>query len=170
MRKLFVPVCLAAVAFTLCCCSSPRQFDKTTVEEFDLDRYLGKWYEIARYDHGFERDMHYCTAEYVKNDDGTISVINRGIKNGEPKEITGKAKPTTTPGLLRVSFWGPFYSDYRVLMLAPDYSYALVGSGSYGYLWILSRTPVLPEPTLYRIFTEASRRGYDTNELIMVKQ
>lgn len=170
MRKLILPVCLAVVAITLCCCSSSRQFDKTTVTDFDLDRYLGKWYEIARYDHRFERGMHKCTAEYVKNTDGSIRVINRGVKNGKPKESIGKAKATTTPGLLRVSFWGPFYSDYRVLMLAPDYSFALVGSGSYGYLWILSRTPNLPEATMHQIFTEASRRGYDTSGLIMVEQ
>lgn len=170
MRKYFIPVCLGTLALALCCCSSANQFDKSTVTELDLNRYLGKWYEIARYDHRFERGMHHCTAEYTLMDDGTIRVINRGIKDGKATESKGKAKTTTTPGLLRVSFWGPFYSDYRILMLDQDYTYALVGSGTMGYLWILSRTPTLPQQTLFRIYTEASRRGYDTANLIMVEQ
>ena len=82
----------------------------------------------------------------------------------------GKAKRTEDPGILRVSFFGPFYADYRVLMLAPDYSYALVGGSSGHYLWILSRTPKLSSDTRDHILTEARQRGYETEKLIWVQQ
>lgn len=161
---------LCGVVSTLFSCSGSSTVDNSTVKSLDLTRFLGSWYELARYDHRFERGLTHCMALYELNPDGTIKVRNRGKKDGEARESVGKAKTTQTPGLLRVSFWGPFYSDYRVLMLAPDYSYALVGSGSDKYLWILSRTPSLPEDTLSQILDEASRRGYNTSKLIWVTQ
>lgn len=142
----------------------------TTVSSLDLNRYLGNWYEIARFDHSFERNMEACTARYSLNDNGTIRVENSGIKNGRFKVSVGKAKTTDTTGLLRVSFFGPFYSDYRVLMLADDYHYALVGSSSDQYLWILARTPSLPGDELTAILNEARQRGYNTDRLIWVDQ
>lgn len=154
----------------LCACSSETPINNEPVKELDLNRYLGNWYELARFDHSFERGMTACTANYSLNDDGTIKVLNSGVKDGKPKTSEGKAKTTGTPGLIRVSFFGPFYSDYRVMMLAEDYSYALVGSGSSKYLWILSRTPELPEKVLQSIIQEAVRRGYDINKLIWVDQ
>lgn len=157
-------LCLASCS----CCG--KKVDNSTVATLDLSRYLGAWYEIARFDHSFERGLTHAKAMYALNEDGTVSVANSGSRDGKYKISEGKAKLTETSGLLRVSFFGPFYSDYRVMMLNDDYSYALVGSGGPGYLWILSRTPQLPEETLNLILMEARRRGYDTDKLIFVDQ
>ena len=135
-----------------------------------LDKYLGKWYEIARFDHSFERDMEKVTAEYKLLPDGHIKVINSGYRDGKFKETIGKAKTTNTSGLLRVSFFMNFYSDYRVLMIDKDYNYVLVGSSSPKYLWILSRTPQLDEEVLESIIDAAQEKGYDTDNLIFVEQ
>ena len=140
---------------------------KTTIE---LNRYLGEWYEIARFDHSFERGVEQAKANYTQNADGTIKVVNFGIKKGKPKTAIGKGKTTDTPGLLRVSFFGPFYADYRVMLIDKDYSHALVGSGSADYLWILSRTSGLSETAKSELLAEARRRGYVTDKLIWVKQ
>lgn len=162
------PLLLCVVLTTLFSCADSTTVDNSTVKAFDLHRFLGSWYELARYDHRFERGLSHCTAHYALKSDGTIEVRNQGRREGKIHESLGKAKTTAILGLLRVSFWGPFYSDYRVLMLASDYSYALVGSGSAKYLWILSRTPQLPKKTLSAILHEATRRGYDTSKLIWV--
>lgn len=150
------------------CCG--QKVDNSTVKTLDLNRYLGGWYEIARYDHWFERDLTHAKAYYSLNDDGTISVTNGGQKNGKMCKSVGKAKTTDTVGLLRVSFFGPFYSDYRVMMLSEDYSYALVGSGNSKFLWILSRTPEIPDEVKSGILKVAADRGYDTGKLIWVNQ
>lgn len=146
-----------------------QQFNNTPVPYLDVNRYLGRWYEIARYDHVFERDMNYATADYALKKNGKLSIINSGMKGSKQKISKGKAHLTSTPGLLRVSFFGPFYSDYRVLMIGPDYNYALVGSRSKNYLWILSRSPTLPEEDLEEIMGEACLRGYSVSKLIWVK-
>ena len=147
-----------------------QKVDNSTITNLEPERYLGKWYEIARYDHKFERGLNYATANYSLMNDGKIRVVNSGLKNGKLKSSVGKAKFTDNPGLLRVSFFGPFYSDYRIMMLSKDYKYALVGSKSAKYLWILSRTPAVPEGTLNHILVEAANRGYDISKLIWVKQ
>ena len=152
------------------CSSTARDIDNSTVKTLDLNRYLGSWYEIARFDHVFERGMTHAKAEYVLNADGTIKVTNSGVKNGKARTSVGKAKLTDKVGVLRVSFFGPFYSDYRVMMLSEDYRYALVGSGSSKYLWILSRTPDVPDAVLEQILSVARERGYRTDNLIWVKQ
>ena len=136
----------------------------------ELSKYLGKWYEIARFDHSFERDMENVIAEYKLLPNGNIQVLNTGYRDGVYRVAEGKAKTTSTPGLLRVAFFMNFYSDYRVLMIDKDYEYALVGSGSSKYLWILSRTPQLEEATLQKIIDVAEQKGYDTDKLIYVKQ
>ena len=150
------------------CVSGPK-VDNAPVVELDINRYLGEWYEIARFDHSFERGIEQAKAVYTKNDDGTIKVVNSGMKNGKPKKAIGKGKLTDTPALLRVSFFGPFYADYRVMMIDADYTYALVGSGGADYLWILSRTPTLADDAKSALLVEARRRGYDTGKLIWVK-
>lgn len=167
-RSLLLMIC--GLFAPLCACSSGDNLNNAPVTEFDLNRYLGSWYELARFDHSFERDLTACTANYALRSDGMIKVINSGLKDGETKVSEGKAKTTGTIGLLRVSFFGPFYSDYRVLMLSADYTYALVGSSSDKYLWILSRTPELPDADLQLMLQEAVRRGYNINELIWVDQ
>lgn len=140
--------------------------DNSVVTGFDLNRYLGSWYEIARFDHSFERGMEQTRATYTLRKDGKVDVLNSGMKNGKHSEAKGVAKLTGTPALLRVSFWRPFYSDYRIMLLDDDYQYALVGSGSDDYLWILSRTPEISGETKDKILAEANRRGYDTDKLI----
>ena len=151
-------------------CASTLKVDNTPVAALDLNRYHGEWYEIARFDHSFERGVEHSKANYTQNADGTIKVVNSGIKDSKPKTAVGKGKTTDTPGLLRVSFFGPFYADYRVMMVDKDYTRALVGSGSADYLWILSRTRVLPDDAKRELLAEAVRRGYDTGKLIWVKQ
>ena len=168
MERLSISILML---MTLCALSCRAQkVDNSTVASLDPERYLGKWYEIARFDHSFERGLDFATAEYLVTDDcDKIKVINRGVKNGELKTSEGKARFTDTPGLLRVSFFGPFYSDYRVMMLSDDYSYVLVGSKSGKYLWILSRTKQLPIGAQSRILDEAVSRGYNVEDLIWVK-
>lgn len=161
-----------ALLFLLLCmvCGCTKlTVDNSVVDSLDVNRYLGEWYEIARYDHRFERGMENTRAIYSMRDDGMIDVINTGVKDGERKESKGKAKLTDTPALLRVSFFGPFYSDYRVMMLDADYQYALIGSGSDDYLWILSRKPSLTDTVKQQVIKEAQRRGYDTSKLIWVR-
>ncbi|MBQ5639665.1 MAG: lipocalin family protein [Bacteroidales bacterium] len=150
--------------------SRAQDLDKSTVKTLDLSSYLGTWYELARFDHTFERGMQEVMAFYELRDDGKIDVINSGIKNGKYKVAYGKAKLTDETGVLRVSFFGPFYSDYRVLMLDEDYEYALVGGKNDKYLWILSRNPELEDEDYDKILTEASRRGYDISRLIWIDQ
>lgn len=114
--------------------------DSTPTSDFSLKDFMGRWYEIARFDHSFERDMEYVTADYILQDDGTVEVINSGMRGGEAHTARGRAKTTDTPGRLRVSFFWIFYSDYNVLAMGDDGGWALVGSRSPKYLWILSRT------------------------------
>lgn len=168
----FIVAIIVAFCLNLSSCDNSETTVNNAVikQQFDLDRYLGKWYEIARFDHKFERDLTHCTAEYTLKEEGKIKVLNRGKKDGKWDTAEGKAKTTETPGHLRVSFFGPFYSDYRILLLAPDYTYALVGSGSSNYLWILSRTPELSPIDRDKILLEAQTRGYDINKLIWVEQ
>ncbi len=166
MRKTFL-MAFAAMLFSSC---HSAEVDNSTVPSVDLNRYLGSWYEIAKFDHPFERGIEYAMANYTLRDDGKIDVLNTGIKDGRAKDAKGIAKTTSVPGLLRVSFFGPFFGDYRIMMLDADYQYVLVGGSTDKYLWILSRTPRLDDATLSRILAEADRRGYNTNQLIWVKQ
>lgn len=166
MKKIFN----LSVLLNLLTGRSKLTVDNSVVTDFDLNRYLGDWYEIARFDHRFERGMEQTKASYKLRKDGKVDVLNTGVKNGKPTAAKGVAKLTDTPALLRVSFWGPFFSDYRVMLLDEDYRYALIGSGSDAYLWILSRTPQIADDIKEEIVAEAQRRGYDTSRLIWVKQ
>ena len=166
MKKIFL---LAFVVSLFGACDAADKLDNSTVKSVDLNRYLGSWFEIAKYDHYFERDLDYAMARYTLRDDGKIDVLNTGIKDGRAKDAKGIAKTTDVPGLLRVSFFGPFFSDYRIMMLDEDYQYVLVGGSTDKYLWILSRTPVLDDATKSLLLAEADRRGYDTSKLIWVK-
>jgi len=167
MKKLYGFVVMAVV---MTACGGKVTVDNSVVDSLDLNRYLGDWYEIARFDHRFERGMEQTKAKYTLQEDGMIDVLNTGIKDGKPKEAKGKGKLTETPALLRVSFFGPFYADYRVMLIDSAYQYALIGSGSDDYLWILSRTPKLSDGAKALILSEAQRRGYDIEKLIWVKQ
>ena len=158
-----------AVAIMAGCASMPK-VDNSVAKSFDLDRYLGDWHEIARFDHWFERGVEEAKANYSLRADGKVAVLNSGVKDGSPKVAKGVGKTTATPGLLRVTFFWPFYADYRVLAIDDDYSVALVGSGGPDYLWILSRSPSLDAKQKEALLSEASRRGYDTSKLIWVRQ
>ena len=169
MKKLTKAILGLSLAIAAGCVSVPK-VDNAPIAALNLNRYLGEWYEIARFDHSFERGVEQAKANYTQNADGTIKVLNSGIKNGKPKTAVGKGKTTDTPGLLRVSFFGPFYADYRVMLIDKEYTRALVGSGSADYLWLLSRSPELSETAKSELLAEARRRGYDTGKLIWVEQ
>ena len=171
--KSLIPLALAACLFPGLISAQSKSFDNSPISALDLYRYLGVWYEIARFDHSFERDMDNVTAEYLLRDDGKIDVINSGWRDGKYKVVDGKAKqpdPKTDPAHLEVSFFLFFYSDYNVMMLDDNYQVALVGSASPNYLWILSRTPAVDTKVLDAVIAEASSRGYDTARLIWVDQ
>ena len=169
MKPFALIILVSSLALAAGCVSVPK-VDNAPVVALDLNRYLGEWYEIARFDHSFERGVEQAKAKYSLKDDGTIEVVNSGIKNGNPKTAVGKGKKTDTPAFLRVSFFGPFYADYRVMLIDKEYTRALVGSGGAGYLWLLSRTPDLSETAKSELLAEAQRRGYDTGKLIWVRQ
>lgn len=150
--------------------------DKSVVKELDLERYLGTWYEIARYNHSFERGLVGVTANYSIRKDGKIKVLNSGYKkslDGKFKQATGKAfipNPETEPSKLKVSFFWNFYGDYYVMELDDDYQWAIIGSSSDNFLWILSRSPII-ELRLYKeLLDKIEARGYDTSKLIKVEQ
>ena len=169
--KRVVLAALIAGMMPVAACS--KDFNNSTVSEFDLSRYLGEWYEIARYDHSFEKGMDNSMAEYILQDDGKVFVLNSGWKDGQFKIAEGKAKyedPKGKPGALKVSFFWFFYSEYNVMMVDKDYKISLVGSKAEQYLWILSRTPVPDHDLLQNVLDEAESRGYDTSKLIWVDQ
>ena len=168
MNKLLTLLIMCLCFFTGC--KAQNKVDNSVSGDLNLDKYLGTWYEIARFDHRFERGIQFCKAQYSLREDGKIAVLNTGIKDGKPSEATGKAKFTDNPRILRVSFFGPFYGDYRIMLLDEDYQWVLVGGSDESYLWILSRTPKLTDEVKGTILAEATRRGYDVSKLIWVEQ
>lgn len=142
------------------------------VENFDVNRYLGTWYEAARYPHHFEKGLSRVTAHYSLNPDGTIRVVNRGYNADKQKweEAVGKArfKDDPTQGWLKVSFFGPFYASYKILYLDNSYTEAIITGPTYNYLWILMRNPVVPQVELDRLMRKADGLGFDTNRLEIV--
>lgn len=165
---LALAVGAAALAYTFSCVSIPK--GASAVQAFDLNRYLGKWYEIARKDFKYEKNLNNVTAEYSLNEDGSIRVVNRGydVVKEEWKESIGKAKPVGDPreGRLKVSFFGPFYSGYNVIEIDPEYRYVLVAGNDLKNLWILSRQPTIPEDVQDRYLKKAQEIGYDTSDLV----
>lgn len=144
------------------------------VDDFKLEKYLGKWYEIARLDHSFERGLTRISADYSLRDDGGVRVLNRGYsaKENAWKEAEGKAYFVNRPdqGYLKVSFFGPFYGAYVVFELDHEYyQYALVCGPDKSYLWILSRTPEMKKDVKDRLVTKATALGFDTSKLIFVE-
>ena len=146
----------------------------TPVKNFQLERYLGKWYEIARLDHSFERGLSQISAEYSLNPDGSVKVINRGYSDQDKKwkEAMGKALFVKSPdqGFLKVSFFGPFYGSYIILELDhQNYSYALVCGPDRSYLWMLARSPKIDDATKNALIAKAASLGFKTDELIFVQ-
>lgn len=149
-----------------------RTPDNSTTPTLDIQRFMGRWYEIARYEHRFEKGMTHVSATYTLSGNGKIEVLNEGLKEGKHKQIKGRAKQPNPqdPGKLKVSFFLWFYSDYYVLYINPEYRYLLVGSSSDKYLWIMSREKSLAKETLDQLIDKLRVRGYDTDKLLFVAQ
>jgi apolipoprotein D and lipocalin family protein len=154
--------------------STPFSADRKVydaVSPFQLSRYLGTWYEIARMPSFFEDGLTNVTATYSLNSNGTVRVENRGLKNGSPSMAIGKARfagaPTT--GYLQVSFFGPFYSDYKIVALDSSYRYALIGSST-KYLWILCRQPTLDKSIISVLLEQARNLGFDISRVYFTPQ
>lgn len=171
-KKKIKYMLLSTIIATITACSTiPKGV--TAITNFEKDRYLGKWYEIARFDFRFEKGLNNTTAEYSLRDDGKIKVVNRGFnyEKKEWKESEGKAKfaGADNVAMLKVSFFGPFYAGYNVIALDKDYKYALVAGDSYKYLWILSREKTIPEDVKSNYLKIAKEAGFNTSELIWVE-
>ncbi len=149
--------------------------DMKTVQDVEINKFLGVWYEIARFPHSFERNLVGVTATYSLKKNGNIRVVNQGYKNtldGKHKKAKAFAKipNANEPGRLKVYFFWPFGADYLILDLDKDYQWALVGSSSPNYLWILSRTPEMDQALYKAIVDKAKSLGYDTTKLELVPQ
>ncbi len=163
---------LLGITFLLASCTGMPENIKP-VEQFELQRYLGTWYEIARLDHSFERGLNQVTANYTLRDDGGVKVINRGYsaEKKEWKEAEGKAYfvDDINTGFLKVSFFGPFYGSYIVFELEQEgYNYALISGPDKDYFWILARQPQLKPELLQHLIAKAKSLGFATENLIMV--
>ena len=144
-----------------------------TVDGFELDRYLGTWYEIARFDHSFERGLSHVTADYTLRNDGGVKVINRGYsaEKNSWKEAEGKAYfvEESNLGFLKVSFFGPFYGSYIIFELDHEgYQYSLVSGPDKSYLWILGRNPTMKKEIKSALLKKAAEVGFDVSRLIFV--
>jgi len=174
MYPQYPAVILSAVCLLLLssgCATIPK--GAAAVSNLDKTRYLGKWYETARFDFTFEKNLNNTTAEYTLRKDGYISVLNKGYnyKKNKWEEARGKARfrGSDTTGALEVSFFGPFYGAYNIIALDPDYRYALIAGSSTKYLWILSREKTIPDEVKQHYLAEAESLGYDTGKLIWVE-
>jgi apolipoprotein D and lipocalin family protein len=152
----------------------PNTSEIKSVENFELERYLGTWYEIARLPHLFEKDLEEVTATYTLQENGKIEVWNRGFKAKKNKWKDAKGKAWVVddpkPSELKVSFFWPFSAAYRIIYLEADYSLAIVTSNSFDYFWILSRTPTISDQYYDELIAKAETWGFDTALIIKVKQ
>jgi apolipoprotein D and lipocalin family protein len=165
-------LCILIVTLLTSCTGIPEGI--TAVDGFEVNRYLGTWYEIARLDHRFERGLDNISATYTLRNDGGVDVLNKGwdLKAKEWREAQGKAYFVEQPdkGRLKVSFFGPFYGGYNIIELdKKDYAYSMVTGPDRSYFWILSRTKQLPEATLRALIDRAKALGFATDRLIFVK-
>ena len=169
-RLSLLAVCAAILSG---CLGAPASVEP--VQDFDLDRYLGTWYEIARLDHSFEKGLDNVTAEYSMRDDGGVKVVNTGFLSAEDewKVAEGKAYfvNDSDEGYLKVSFFGPFYASYVIFELdQDDYEYAFVSGPDTSFLWLLSRTPTVEQGLMDHFIATSARLGFDTGKLIFPTQ
>ena len=168
MKKLMI---LLSTLLLTACLGMPKQVQP--VNNFQLERYLGTWYEIARLDHSFERGLSHVSANYSLLPNGQVRVLNRGYSEQKKtwKQAEGKASFVQTPdiGHLKVSFFGPFYSSYVITDLDDAYQYALLSGYNHSYLWILARQPQIPDAVKQRLIAKAQSLGFDTHHLIFVQ-
>ena len=162
---------IIAISYVGCSVSIPK--GAVAIKPFKKDKYLGKWYEIARMDFKFEKDLNNVTATYSLNEDGSINVDNKGYNyvKKEWKNSIGKAKfvNDTTEARLKVSFFGPFYAGYNVIEIDENYQYALVVGNNLNYLWILSRSKTIPDAIKEAYLKKAKDLGYNTSALVWTK-
>lgn len=175
MKLLWPVITGMALTLGLVACKSPSPpAGVSPIDGFDAGRYLGKWYEVARLENRFERGLVQVTATYGKRDDGGLSVLNRGYDplKRRWKESEGRAyftgEPTTAA--LKVSFFRPFYGGYNVLALDEEYRYALVSGPNREYLWILSRTPQIPDSVKQAYLAKARSLDFPVDKLLWVDQ
>ena len=166
---------VAAVAVAVnssSCVSIPK--GAKAVQPFQKEKYLGTWYEIARFDFKFERGLSHVSATYSEINANTIRVVNKGYNQTKNKwkQSIGKAKfvDETTLGRLKVSFFGPFYAGYNVIAIDDQYRYALIAGNNLNYLWILSREKHIPENIKRKYLEQAEALGYDLKKLIWTTQ
>ena len=172
MKNLFKTSALICIVLLFTACSSKNP-PLQTVQKVDINRYLGTWYEIARYEHFFEKDCKNVSANYSMLDEQTIKVVNRctNMLTNEKKEAIGRAYATDdTNSKLKVSFFRPFYGDYWVMILDENYDYVVVGTPSREYLWILARKPILDEKIKNEILQKLPTLGFDASKLIWTIQ
>ena len=172
MKNLFKTSALICMVLLFTACSSKNP-PLQTVQKVDINRYLGTWYEIARYEHFFEKDCKNVSANYSMLDEQTIKVVNRctNMLTNEKKEAIGRAYATDeTNSKLKVSFFRPFYGDYWVMILDENYDYVVVGTPSREYLWILARKPILDEKIKNEILQKLPNLGFDASKLIWTIQ
>jgi apolipoprotein D and lipocalin family protein len=177
LGNFVLPVMFGALAWSLAGCGAlqqPDYADLPTVDYVDLDRYLGRWYEIARYPNDFEQGCVGVTASYSLMGNGQIRVVNtcRNSDGEVTERIQGTARvdDTTTNARLKVSFFWPFSGTYWIIDLDPDYEYAVVGEPGRRFFWILSRTPTMDEETLDEILDKMPGWSYDPDRLYYVPQ
>lgn len=174
IKSLIALSALGIITFMFSCKSVKVPSDLKVVDNFEVKKYAGLWYEIARFDFKHEKDMDNVTANYSLNDDGSIKVVNKGynFKDKEWKETEGKAKfvESENKGALKVSFFGPFYAGYNVVKLDKDYKYALIFGESKDYIWILSREKTIPTNIKNEYIEFAKNYGYDLSRLVWTKQ
>lgn len=173
--KIMIPVSIGFMGlFILNSCSVGIPEKATAIQNFDSEKYLGKWYEIARFDYRFEKNLNQVTATYSKNPDGSIKVDNKGYDyvKKEWKQSIGEARFVNkeTEARLKVSFFKPFWAGYNVIELSGDYKYALIAGNNLKYLWILSKEKTIPDDVKNHFLEKAKVIGYNTTELIWVKQ
>ncbi|WP_432459817.1 MULTISPECIES: lipocalin family protein [unclassified Agarivorans] len=170
MNRLLL-VCFSLLLMSACT-AKPEGIEP--VDNFDLSRYLGTWYEIARLDHSFERGLSQVTATYSLARDGRVRVLNKGFSEQKQtwSEAKGIAKFVDSPKVahLKVSFFGPFYGAYVVFVLDKNYQYALVAGPNRDYLWILARNPEISPQLRIDLLKKAKSYGFDTSQLIFVEQ
>ena len=169
--KRTIPFVLLGISLSGCLTGIPEGLEP--VEDFDVNRYMGKWYEIYRLDHSFERGLTEVTATYTLQDDASVKVENAGRKpDGTMDTIVGRAEFQGDPtvGSLKVSFFGPFFGGYHVIALDQEnYQYAMVAGPTYDFLWILSRTPQLDEVVAESLLAQAEQSGFPVEDLIFVE-
>ncbi|TCS43324.1 lipocalin family protein [Reinekea marinisedimentorum] len=167
--KNLLTILLTATLFS--CVSVPENVEP--VSDFNTQQYMGTWYEIARLDHWFERDLNQITATYELQENGTVKVLNRGFNTEKDKwsEANGKAKfvGESSTGHLKVSFFGPFYGSYVVFELGDDYDYAFITGNDTDYLWFLSRTPTVSDEMKAYFINRVTELGFPADELIFVE-